>query len=126
MEKDKDWLKTIYFKALSAGLCRRQQEMADAIGISRSGLSAAMNGDPRFLTNSLTLKVSLWAKANGLTDEAPAPAQQQPRGVFIPDETLALYTNLSEAVRNLSAILRQMNVPLPQDVAAKNPFLTNK
>lgn len=129
MNTKQDLLKALYRKAVGAGLCKTQKEWAEMIGIHKSGLSAAMNGDEKFLTDSLMRKVTLWAEAHGLGADAPAPqpAPVQPQhGIFIPDETLALYTNLSEAVRNLSAILRQMNVPLPQDVAAKNPFLTNK
>lgn len=123
MNDKQKFLKEIVYRAQQAGLCTKQQEFADMIGVSRTGFSSAMNGNAKFLTDSLVKKVKSWAIINGIdTDATPRPQQQT--GVFVPKETLDLYTNLSETCRNLSAILRQLNAPI-MDAPGKHPFLTN-
>lgn len=120
------YIKKIYGLAVAAGLLRKISEFADALEVDRSGLSSAMNGNERNLSDRLVRKVEKWAKLNGLDGEplpvAHPPVQEQ-RGVFIPEETLALYTNLSETCRNLSAIVAQMQagaVPYMGVSAPKN------
>lgn len=121
MDDKQQFLREIFFRALSTGLCNKQQEFANLVGVNASAMSSAMNGNAKFLTDSLVKKVKSWAIINGIdTDATPRPQQT---GVFVPKETLDLYTNLSETCRNLSAILRQLGVQAEQPSCGKGIFL---
>jgi len=71
MEDPKDYINRIFYLAASAGIVRQKQEFAEALEIDRSGLSAAMNGNEKYLTNSLVKKVHRFAVANGLEEGEP-------------------------------------------------------
>ena len=74
MESKTDYLKRMYNLAALKGLCVTKKEFARLLGVNDKGLSAAMNGDPRNLTDSLVKKVELFASANGLEGQAqPEP-----------------------------------------------------
>lgn len=105
-KEKKDYLNEVFYKAKMAGLCSQKSEFADLLQVNRTGLSAAMNAGGKCLTDFLVSKVRMWAKVNGLEDAAPEEPKPQ-RSITIPEETLELYTNLSETCRNLSAILAQ-------------------
>lgn len=111
-----DYLRKTYQAAIGAGLLRTVKEFAEALEVDPSGLSSAMNGRERNLTPSLIKKVRRWAETVGLEGEKKTQpeGEKEQKGVFIPEETLALYTNLSETCRNLSAIVAQMQVGVPQ------------
>ena len=117
MEDKKDYINRIYRLALGAGLCNNKKEFADLLAMSRTGISAAMNGGDRHLTDKLIQRVRMFAQTNGLEgkkEEAqPAPAQPKGEGVFIPPETLELYNNLSETCRTLSALLARAQGGVP-------------
>ena len=66
MEKRTDYLKRVYNLAVLRGLCVTKKEFAALLGVNDKGLSSAMNGDPKNLTDSLVKKVQLFASANGL------------------------------------------------------------
>ena len=66
MEKKTEYLKRIYNLAVLRGLCVTKKEFASLLGVNDKGLSSAMNGDPKNLTDSLVKKVQLFASANGL------------------------------------------------------------
>lgn len=51
-------LNDAYEKALSMGLVKNKSEFADLVGVNRSGLSCALNGSEKYLTDSLIAKVS--------------------------------------------------------------------
>lgn len=46
-----------YKTALSCGIVKNKKEFANYVGVDRSGLSAAMNGNEKYLTDSLISKV---------------------------------------------------------------------
>lgn len=106
-----DYLSRIYHLACSRGLCTMQKEFAELLGVSRAGLSAAMNGDPRNCTPSLIRKVQDWAQLNGLE----TPVTQQP----VAADTPALneycrklsdsFYELSVTCRNISDLLNKLN-----------------
>ena len=112
MENKKDYINRIYRLALGAGLCNNKSDFADLLGMNRTGVNAAMNGNEKNLTGKLVQRVRMFAQTHGLEGDLkepiPAPSQPKGEGVFIPPETLDLYTNLSETCRNLSAILARM------------------
>ena len=70
LEERRKYLQGIYQKALGAGICRTQTEWAAILGVDRAGLSSAMNGNERTLTDSLVNKVKMWALTQNLTDTA--------------------------------------------------------
>ena len=51
-------LNQCYQKALSTGKVHNKKEFAELVGISRTSMSSAFNGDERYLTDSLVSKVS--------------------------------------------------------------------
>ena len=51
-------LNQCYQKALSTGKVHNKKEFAELVGISRTSMSSAFNGDERYLTDSLISKVS--------------------------------------------------------------------
>jgi hypothetical protein len=112
MEDRLAYLKDIYWKAIHAGLCSNQKEFADLLQVNRTVLSSAMNGNARALTSRFITKVHLFAIDNGLEKDPnfskPEPPKKQ---IVIPEETLELYTNISETCRNLSALLARMGLP---------------
>lgn len=113
MEDGKNYVKTVYLRARAAGLCDTQQEFATLLETDRTTLSSAMNGNTRYLTARFVNKVRRFALEHGL-EETPQPQtvpEPPKRQIVIPEETLELYTNLSETCRNLSAILARIGVP---------------
>lgn len=106
------YLRGVYQNARSAGLCHTQKEWADLLGIDRTGLSSAMNGNEKALTDSLVHKVEMWAKLNGV---ASSP-QRQPQGqdIVIPAATATFYENLSETLRNMSLTVRMQQELISQ------------
>lgn len=72
MESKTDYLKRIYNLAALRGLCQTKKEFAALLGVNDKGLSSAMNGDPKNLTDSLVKKVQLFASANDLENQGRA------------------------------------------------------
>lgn len=66
MEEKTEFIKRVYNLAALRGLCSTKKEFATLLGVNDKGLSSAMNGDPKNLTDSLVKKVQLFASANGL------------------------------------------------------------
>ena len=66
MENRTDYLKRIYNLAVLRGLCVTKKEFATLLGVNDKGLSSAMNGNEKNLTESLVKKVQLFASANDL------------------------------------------------------------
>ena len=66
MENKADYLKRVYNLAVLRGLCVTKKEFAALLGVNDKGLSSAMNGDRKNLTDSLVKKVQLFSSANGL------------------------------------------------------------
>ena len=102
LTEKKDYIQSIYHKALGAGLCSTQKEWAALLDVDRSGLSSAMNGSEKALTDSLVTKVKFWAQANGLG----SPQPERGTDIVIPAETATFYLNLSESLRNMSETVR--------------------
>ena len=78
MENRTDYLKRIYNLAVLRGLCVTKKEFAALLGVNDKGLSSAMNGNEKNLTESLVKKVQLFASANDLDrqeDTAAAPTE---------------------------------------------------
>lgn len=108
MENKQEYLQSIFDLARIHHLCRSQKEFADLVGVSRSALSSALNGVEAYLTDNLLFKVQLFAKDHGLEPTKAALAQQpQGPGVFIPEETRAMFDNMAETIRIQAQMLLQ-------------------
>lgn len=116
MEDKKEYLNRIYHQAVIAGLCSNKKEFAEIMEVNKSGLSSAMNGNEKNLTDRLVRKVRKFAVAHGLEDGAgtkPAPAQEQPaaptqgRGFYVPEEFRQTMENMSETIRIQAQLLAQ-------------------
>lgn len=108
MENKLEYIRNIFGLAKINGLCKNQREFAEAIGISRSSLSQALAGIDAYLTESLVNKIRLFAKDNGLEITKAAQAQQaHGPGVFIPEETRAMFDNMAETIRIQAQMLAQ-------------------
>lgn len=71
MEEKKEYLQRIHALAAAKGLCRTQKEFAAILGIDPTNLSAAMNGNPRVLTDKFITRVQKFAEQNGLESDQP-------------------------------------------------------
>lgn len=112
MDDNKEYLLRIYNLAALRGLCRTKKEFAALLGVNDKGLSAAMNGSEKHLTDSLVRKVKSWAALHQLEEEAPKdPAQQ--RGVFIPEATQAMFDNMAETIRIQAQMLASLHGAAP-------------
>ena len=115
IEEKVEYLQKVYHLACSRGMCTMQKEFAELLGVSRAGLSAAMNGDPRNCTPSLVRKVQSWAQLNGL--ETPQPVAAQMPQTSTPSVALNEYCRklsdsfyeLSVTCRNISDLLVKIN-----------------
>lgn len=102
----KHYLTQVYLAARAAGLCKTQAQFADLLEVERSGLSSAMNGNEKYLTDSLIRKVRSWARGNNLEGDAP----QKPKApdIIIPAATVKMYENLTETIRLQAEMLARM------------------
>lgn len=73
MDNKQDTLINVYEILLGQGRIRDKKGFAALLGVNYSGLVAAMNGNEKFLTNSLV------AKAVALVSGSDIPAPQQKR-----------------------------------------------
>ena len=112
MEENKEYLLRIYNLAALRGLCRTKKEFAALLGVNDKGLSAAMNGSEKHLTESLVRKVRSWATLNQLEDDAPKEPKEQ-RGVFIPEATQAMFDNMAETIRIQAQMLASLQGATP-------------
>ena len=118
MNEKQTYIYEIYLKAMNAGLCKQKREFAELLGVNRAGLSSAMNGDEKNLTDSLLRKVRSFAIEYGLEDNpnagtGAAPVQEQPaaptqgRGFYVPEEFRQTMENMSETIRIQAQLLAQ-------------------
>lgn len=97
MSEKQDYIHKIFLLAKLRGLCRTQKEFAGLLGVDPAGVSMAMNGAERYLTDSFVGKVRALAIREGL--EEGTPPAPKPGGIYLPPETLDLFNNLSETIR---------------------------
>ena len=104
-----DYISRIYHAARVKKLCTSQKDFARLVKVSPATLSQAMNGNPVYLTENLEIKVKYFANENNLEDKAehPAPQTHQGPGVFIPEETRAMFDNMAETIRIQAQMLAQ-------------------
>lgn len=107
-----DYVLRIYNLSVLRGLCRTRGEFASLLGVSDKNLSSAIHGNPRNLTRPFLAKVREFASERGLEDEpiptSTAPEKVAQNGVFLPTETLELYTTMSKSIERLTRIVESL------------------
>ena len=99
-EEKQSYIIRIYNLACARGLCRTKQEFSGLLEMNYSTISSAMNGNERFLTDSLIFKVQKLSRRYQLDGEEADPMQPPTAGgVWLPAETAQLYNNMSETIR---------------------------
>ena len=109
MEELHDRLIAAYNTLRANGKVHSQHDFALLLDASDTTVSRAFNKDPRYLTRNIV------KRAESIVDgKVPQKAERTPqpeaKGVFIPAETMDLYTNLSESVRILSETVSRMQL----------------
>ena len=120
MSEKQDYIHKIFMLAKLRGLCRTQKEFAGLLGVDPAGVSMAMNGSDRYLTDSFVGKVRALAISEGL-EEGTAP-MPRPGGIYLPPETLDLFNNLSETIRLQAEMLSQRSRTAQPVPSQKNEF----
>ena len=112
MDDKLEYVTRIFYAARMRGICKTQGEFARLLGMNNGTISKALQGDDRYLTDNFIKRVQTWAQQRGLEEgEMSAPVAEpkaQAEGVFIPRETLELYTSLAKSVDRLSAMVERM------------------
>lgn len=120
-----DMLNLAYETALQMGLCATKSEFADLLKVNRSGLSSALNGNEKYLTDSLVAKVmkamqnlcpkvsvtgspnSNVAGGNLTIQNLAADEQAQPEGEMIPVIPINIY---KESEVNIAEYIKENDV----------------
>ena len=82
----KETLNYLFEQIRNAGLARTQRDFAALLGINEKGFSAAMNGNEKYLTDSLIAKVTKFYEENVEQGSDTNPAKTLP---VIPIEAIA-------------------------------------
>jgi SOS-response transcriptional repressor LexA len=82
----KETLNYLFEQIRNAGLARTQRDFAALLGINEKGFSAAMNGNEKYLTDSLIAKVTKFYEENVEQGSDTNPAKTLP---VIPIEAMA-------------------------------------
>ena len=125
MNEKQDYIRRIFAKAMAAGLLTKQYEFAELLGMERSTISAALNGNERALTDSLLNRVRLFAKAHGFDDEGQTieqtPAAPQGAGFWVSEEFRKTMENMSETIRIQAQIISDLQGSTKVDGYVINP-----
>lgn len=106
METKKDYLNRIYNLARVKGLCRTQREFANLIALNPGTLSKALQGDEKYCTDRVIVRVRTWAGQMGLEGEEPIKPVEP--DIVIPAATATLYNNMSETIRLQAEIIARL------------------
>lgn len=70
----KETINYLFEQIRSAGYCKTQRDFAAILGINEKGLSSAMNGNEKYLTDSLVKKVTKFYEENVSKEGLKTPA----------------------------------------------------
>lgn len=109
MESKQDYVNRIYNEARVLGLCKRQKDFAQLLGMNQSTLSSALQGNGDYLTDSIIRRFKAWEKQVLEPKRGPRPEEKpaQP-DILIPAATAALYNNMSETIRIQAEIIARL------------------
>lgn len=129
-KEQKELLVQIFKDLQAAGKIRTQGDFGLLLGVTRTYISRALNGDETALSPSLMSKaVQLHNELiKGEAPVLPSPASPErdeaPAGIYIPKETIAFYESLAKTAENLSAIVARLmpgGLPLEGKKAGTSP-----
>ncbi len=128
-ETKKDYVNRIYRLALYAGIVENKKEFADLLEVDRSGLSSAMNGNEKNLTDRFVKRVQRFAEKynlEGMTAPVSEP-QPEPKGVDWKERLIESQQRTIESQqRTIEALTaRQTGVVVPGGVYAPKNFRTD-
>lgn len=106
-EEKQKLISDCYHMLKAKGLVSTQAEFAKLLGISRTSLSMAKSGREGYLTDNLINR--LQAKMKELVGELPyATENVVSKGVFVPKETIDMYTSMAKSIERLTGIIDQL------------------
>lgn len=92
------------------GIARTQGEVADLLGLNAATLSSAKSGKSEYLSDSLIYRLRAFMSEHPeikLKTFSNSQPQTPTQGVFIPVETIELYTNLTATIDRLTRLLER-------------------
>ena len=100
----------IYNEARARGLCHKQKDFADLLGMNQSTISQALTGNERYLTDSLVKRIKAWEKQVLVVPIQAPTIQQEPArpDIVIPAATMELYTSMAKSIDRLSAMVERL------------------
>ena len=124
MESKKDYIARVFNDARALGICSKQKEFAELLGMNSSTLSNALNGNERYLSDSIIRRVQAWEQQvlDPRRGDRPAPARPD---IVIPAATADLYNNMSETIRIQAEIIARLQAGGYSGLAPKN-FATDR
>lgn len=121
METKKEIVNKIFLRARMLGKCRTQKDFCAVLGMNQSTISKALQGDERYLTDSLVRRLQLWEEqVLGKEEAAPVQEPQRP-DIVIPAATADLYNNMSETIRIQAEIISRLQAGVGAAIAAGAP-----
>lgn len=118
-----DFINTAFEQLRVRRVIRTKKEFADALGVNYSGLIQAMNGDPRYLTDSLIKKVEKMCEGTDgalLTEKGAGPPTVRPGSIVIPPELAQMFTDLAATVRSQQETISRLTSASAGGVEKKN------
>ena len=95
------------------GIARTQGEVADLLGLNAATLSSAKSGKSEYLSDSLIYRLRAFMSGHPeikLKTFSNSQPQTPTQGVFIPVETIELYTNLTARLTALQGFWKGMKM----------------
>lgn len=108
MEEKKEYINRVFRDAIAAGLCRKQKEFAELLGLDPSTMSSVLNGKEKYLTDSVIRRIQAWEKQVLEPRRGSQPYQQQRPDIVIPAATADMYNNMSETIRIQAEIISRL------------------
>ena len=96
MKLSENRLAEIFEELQKSGRCRTRRDFSEALGVNYNGLISAMNGDPKFYTNSLVAKAERLLNAG--TQEPAQPSG--PADVVVPGATVQMFRDMAATSRS--------------------------
>ena len=110
-ENKKDYVLRLYNEARSRGLCHKQSEFAELVGMNQSTISNAIHGKEQYLTESILRRLRSWER-QVLRKGEDQPAQPTPEDnrpdIVIPAATMDLYTSMAKSIDRLTALVERL------------------
>lgn len=129
METKKDYVNRIYRLAMYAGIVENKKEFADLLEVDRSGLSSAMNGNEKNLTDRFVRKVQKFAEQHNL-ESVTAPGVEPQKEAQSEDWRERLIESQQRTIesqqRTIEALTSmQTGIAIPGGVYAPKNFRTD-